>query len=62
MTLTVPVTKVPCPKCVATEDMLPHVGCTLCAGDGMVTPEVRSLYLAKRSGEYRMSIEPTESK
>lgn len=28
----------------------------------MVSPEVVSMYKARRSGEYRMTIEPTEEK
>lgn len=46
------VTKVPCPACVPATQ--PH--CKVCAGDGMVSPEVSSMYLVRRSGEYRLSL------
>jgi hypothetical protein len=58
MTLTLPVTKVPCPKCSDGDRVVPDVLCSICGGDGMVTPEVRGMYLVKRSGEYRLNLKP----
>lgn len=52
------ITKVTCPACTPAT----KAHCKLCAGDGMVSPEVVRLYKARRSGEYRLTIEPTEEK